>query len=163
LALWQQEPGVAAAHIRAMIEGTDTLEEMDLPGQRRLTRLTRHLLEYFLQPRWFQTPAVLGHAKLFFDDFSPAAQSDATLLEGLKFSNAKLREYLCYVLLDFVAVDPELEEVPLAAGFELCRQLELNGDFEKIVGKELKIKAREMKRIKEQAAQLLAKAEAQGE
>jgi hypothetical protein len=163
LALWRDQREEAMPQISGMIEGADALDELDLIGQMRLTKATRSLLEYFLQPKWFQTPAVLGHAKLFFDDIKPASTKNVVSLEGLKFKDAKLREYLCYVLLDFVAADPELDEMPLAAALELCRELDLNGQFEKLVTKELKIKAREVKRVKEQAAELLAKAGVQCE
>lgn len=162
LALWQEQRAAASSLISAMIEGAAAFDELDVLGQRRLTNATRNLLEYFLQPKWFQTPAVLGHAKLFFDDFKPASVKDALVLQDLKFPDAKLREYLCYVLLDFVAVDPDLDEVPLAAALELSGELELTPQFEKLATRELKIKARELKRIKEQAAEMLAKAEVDG-
>jgi hypothetical protein len=77
----------------------------------------------------------------------------------LKFADAKLREYVCYVLLDFAKADPDLDEMPLAAALELCRRLELDSQFEKLAAKELKMKVRDVRRIGEQAAELLAKAE----
>ncbi len=163
LALWRDQGEEATPKIGEMIEGADALDELDLIGQTRLTAATRKLLECFLRPKWFQTRAVLDHAKLFFDDFRPASGKDTISLDGLKFNDAKLREYFCYVLLDFVAADPELDDMPLAAALELCRELDLNGQFEKLVTKELKIKARSVKRIKEQAAELLSKAGVQGE
>ena len=159
LALWAEQGEAAAEPIREMIEGRSALDELDLTGQVRLTTLTRLLLEQLLQPKWFQTPAALGHARLFFNDFMPAATRDLAALDPLKFSDPKLREYLCYILLDFVAVDPELDEMPLAAAFELSRQLEIDGQLEKLVTRELKVKARDVKRLKEQAAEMLARAE----
>jgi hypothetical protein len=163
LALNQEDRDNVASEISAMIEGTTTLEDLDLLGQVQLTQATRHLLVSLLQPPWFQTPAVLGHARLFFDDFQPAARKNAPPFKGLKLADHHWREYGCYVLLDFVAIDPELDEMPLAAAFNLCRQLGWEILFEKIVTKELKIKARDLKRIKEQAAEMLAKAEVKGE
>ena len=120
-------------------------------------------LEQFLQPKWFQTPATLGHAKLFFSDFQPAKARDATALADLKFDEVKLREYLCYVLLDFVTTDPELDQMPLAAALEFSRQLDLDAQFEKLAAKELKLNVRDVRKIKEQAVELLAKAEVRGE
>jgi hypothetical protein len=163
LALWHQERDTAASHISAMIEGTDVLDELDLIGQRRLALATRQLLEYLLQPKWFQTPAVLGHAKLFFDDFQPAATKNPALFAAFEWRDAKLSEYLGYVLLDFVTADPELDDMPLAAALDLSGELELSSEFEKLAAKELKMKARDVKRIKEQAALMLAKAEVSGE
>ena len=120
-------------------------------------------MECLLRPKWFQTPATLGHAKLFFADFRPLNGSAPVSCDGLKFTDAKLREYLCYVLLDFAKADPDLDEMPLAATLELSRQLELDAQFEKLAARELKLRVRDVRRIKEQATELLAKAEASGE
>lgn len=163
LALWQELRDNASIQIAAMIEGKMVLDELDLLGQMRLTKLTRRLLEYFLQPKWLQTAPMLGHARLFFDDFRPVASKDSGIFEELRFNDPKLREYLCYLLLDFVTTDPELDEMPLAAALDLARQLELDSQFEKLAAKELKMKVRDVRRVKEQAAAMLAKVEVKGE
>jgi hypothetical protein len=163
LALWQEQSENAAARIKEMIEGTVALDELDLIGQEIVTRNTRLLLEYFLQPKWIQTAAVLGHARMFFDDFQPAPTRESTPIERLKSSDAKLGEYFCYLLLDFVTADPELDEIPLAAALDLTEKLGLDAQFERIAARELKMKLRDVRRIKEQAAGLLAKAEVNGE
>jgi hypothetical protein len=162
LSLWQQQREDASAHISAMIEGAATLDDLDLIGQRRMTMATRKLLECLLRPKWFQTPATLGHAKLFFDDFQPANGNAAPPCEELRRSDTRLREYFCVVLLDFAKADPDLDEMPLAAALELCRQLEWDAQFEKLAARELKMKIRDVRRIKEQAAEMLAKAEVHG-
>jgi predicted SprT family Zn-dependent metalloprotease len=163
LALWQELAGNAAAPIHGMIEGGVILDELDLLGQKRLTSATQRLLQCLLRPKWFQTPATLGHAKLFFANFRPADGRDSLPVDELKSGDAKLHEFLCYILLDFTKADPELDEMPLAAALELSRQLELDAQFEKLAVKELKLRVRDVRRIKEQAAQMLAKAEANGE
>lgn len=163
LALWQEQREKAAAHIRGMIEGATALEGLDLVGQMRLTTATRRLLECLLRPKWFQTSATLGHAKLFFADFRPVNGGAPSIPEELKSSDTRLREYICYVLLDFTKVDPDLDDMPLAAALELSRQLEMDAEFEKLAVKELNLKVRDVRRIKEQAAEMLAKAEANGE
>jgi hypothetical protein len=159
LSLWHEQRHDAHLQISRMIEGVESLHSLDLIGQTRMAKQTRRLLERFLQPKWFQTPAVLGHAKLFFNDFCPAALKDVSGLEAFKSNDAKLREYLSYVLLDFVTADPELDDMPLAAALELSRHLEFDAQFEKLAAKELKLKVRDMRKLKEQAAELLAKAE----
>ncbi len=159
LSLWDKQRDHAASAINAMIEGTDDFDDLDLIGRRRVARATRQLLEHFLRLEWLQTPAVLAHAKLFFEDFQPASAKDPDLLNGLNLSDSKLRDYLGYVLLDFVTVDPELDELPLAAALDLCRELGLNPHFEKLAIKELKLKDRDLKRVKDHAATLLADAE----
>ena len=161
LALWHDQQDGATERIGEMIEGAAALEELDLIGQARLVSATRRLIEALLRPKWIQTPAVLGHAKLFFDNFEPGNGSMA--LDGLKFNDARLREYLCYVLLDFATADPELDQLPLAAALELSRQLDLEAQFEKVTAKELKMRVRDVRKIKDQAAEMLAKAEASRE
>jgi hypothetical protein len=53
--------------------------------------------------------------------------------------------------------------MPLVAALELSRQLELDAQFEKLAAKELKMRVRDVRKLKEQAGELLAKAEATGE
>jgi hypothetical protein len=162
LSLWHNQRQDANPHIIRMIEGVEGLDSLDLIGQVRMVKSTRRLLETFLQPKWFQTAAVLGHAKLFFDDIQPTITKDTSALDAFKSSDPKTREYLCFVLLDFVTSDPELDEMPLAAALELSRQLEFDAQFEKLAAKELKLKVREVRKLKEQAAEMLAKAEVAG-
>ena len=135
------------------------MEELDLLGQVRLTQATRCLLEQLLQPKWFQSPAALGHARLFFDDFEPAAARVDAGFDWLKGGDGRLREYLCYVLLDLVTADPELDDLPLAAALDLSRPLDLDAQLEKLAARELKRKVRDVRKLKEQAAEMLATAE----
>src|SRR6185369_14780953 len=76
LKLWAEADPDAAKHIGEMIEGVASLDELDLLGRARLTGLTRRLLEQLLRPKWFQTEAALGHARLFFSNFAPAKNLD---------------------------------------------------------------------------------------
>ena len=160
LSLWETHQKEAHPHIQRMIEGASAFDKLDLIGQTRMTESTRALLEYFLQPKWIQTPAVLGHAKLFFSDFKVPKELEATPVDVFKSCDAKTREYLSYVLLDFVTADPELDDMPLAAALDLSRLMEFDAQFEKLAAKELKMKVRDVRKLKEQAPEMLAKAEA---
>lgn len=164
LTLWQQQGVGASPRISAMIEGESTFEELDILGQRQLSRTTRTLLEQLLSPKWFQTPATLGHAKLFFDDFKPVAAANAAraAMAGVNLDDRKTREYFSYILLDFAKVDPDLDEMPLAAALDLSRALGFDAEFEKLAAKELKMKVRDIQRVKEHAGEMLAKAEVAG-
>lgn len=155
LQLWaEQDPDLDAALAR-MLDDDESLEQMDLIQQARMTQLTRRFLGRHLQPAWFHSDAVLAHARHFFPDFTPDREADASLTEELEALAKPRREYLCQVMLDFCAVDPDLEDLPLAAAIEQARELECLGHFEKIATKELNLKARDVKRLKEQAAGLL--------
>lgn len=157
LQLWVEEGTDLETTVARMLEESEGLDDLDLTQQARLTILTRRFLEHHLHPAWFRSDAVLAHARLFFPDFAPAAAGESLLPELLDLSKPR-REYLCHVMLDFCAVDPELEDLPLAAGIELAREMECLGHFEKIAAKELKVKAKDLKRLKEKASEMLSTA-----
>lgn len=159
LRLWTEgDPGLDTA-VRAMLEGPLAVDELDLLTQVQMTDLTRRWLAQLLRPRWFQTPAILAHARAFFDDFQPAAAADDTLLAELRATDPKTQEYLAYLLLDFSVADRELEDLPLAAAWEWSRRLEIDDVFDKLVSKELKLKPREWTKLKNDAPRLLAAVE----
>ena len=160
LALWARDDPDAERETTSMVQGVRSIEQLDLLGQRALTEQTRELLQHFLAPKWFQTDAVLGHAKMFFEDFKPSRARNGFDPGTFKTDDRKLREYWCYVLLDFVVADPELADMPLAAAFELSKELNLDAEFERLVARELKIKPRQVAKVKAEAARMLADAEA---
>jgi Zn-dependent protease with chaperone function len=155
LRLWAERDPEMESKIVAMIEGEPRLEELDLPTQTRLSALTRRLIEQLLRPAWFQTPLTLGHARLFYPDFKPASQDDPDLAKLLESRDAKLNEYLGFVLLDFAVIDPELEDLPLAAAIEWSRRIGIGELFDKLASKELKLKARDFNKLKKEAAGML--------
>lgn len=159
LSLWETQSPDVATQIAEMIEGASTLEDLDLLGQTRMVAATRRLLDSLLKPKWFRTPAVLGHAKLFFPDFEPTNSDQPPSLDGLIFADDRLREYLCYVMLDFAKADPDLDDLPLAAALELSRRLQLDAQFEKLAVKELKMNLRDVRKLQAQAAELLTRSE----
>jgi predicted SprT family Zn-dependent metalloprotease len=157
LRLWSENGAKVEQQVAAMIEGNG--EELDLVGQRRSTELVRRLLGQFLRPKWFQTEGTLAHARMFFSDFVPATVDDPGLEMELTEEGAKCREWLGYILLDFAVIDPELEDLPLACAWEWAKKLKIEAAFEKILMKELKMKARDLKKLKAEAAERVAKGE----
>lgn len=159
LQLWvEEDPELDETISRMLAIDEDGLEQMNLLQQNRLTELTRRFLRHFLRPAWFHSESVLSHARLYFPDFSPAGAPDDTLAADLAVLAKPHREFLWQVMLDFCAVDPDLGDFPVAAAFELAREMEVIGHFEKLASKELKLKARDLKRLKEKSAELLASA-----
>jgi hypothetical protein len=159
LSLWKEQDTEANPVISRMIERSRTPDDLDLVGQVHWKRMTRRFLEILLKPKWMQTPAVLGHARLFFDDFQPTERGSADQLEFPEVPDAKMREYFFYVMLDFVTVDAELEDLPLAFALELSRRLQWDAEFEKLAARELGRKLREVRKLKHEAAELLSKVE----
>ena len=161
LALWVAQGDAAAAEIARMLEGPPELEQLDLLDQRRVACLTRRLIDALLAPKWFQTPRVLAHARSFFDQYAPrdAAATDDALATDISTPDKALLDYYGYVLLDFVTVDRDLEELPLAAALVLGRRLGLAERFKDIVLKELKLTKKRFNQIDERAEELLVEAE----
>lgn len=145
LSLWAEDPAAAGEPIRQLIEGSKTVEELDLPGQVRLCHATKILIGELLQPLWFQTPPVLAHARLFFEDFEIRKAEPG---EPPVFSrDEKTEEYLNYILLDFSVMDPELEEEPLKEAIRVAQRWGIDNSFAELAKKELKIKARDWEKL----------------
>lgn len=159
--LWSGSSDEAAEQIRHMIEGQTSLDGLDLLGQRRVAEQTRRLLDNLLAPAWFQTDLVQAHARAFFDDYrfpNERAEIDE-LAEELKNADTEMRDYFCYLLLDFATVDRSLEEVPLAATLVLSEQLGLKDRFAAIATRELRLRKRQFEKLDGDTASLLAAAE----
>jgi len=158
LALWVEQGDEAALEIARMLEGPPELARLDLLNQRRVTDLTRRLIDALLAPKWFQTERVLAHARSFFDQYAPpdASAADGPLQNDIATQDNALGDYYGYVLLDFVTVDRDLEDLPLAAALVLSRRLGLAERFKEIVLKELKLTKKRFHQIDERAEELLA-------
>lgn len=159
LRLWAEGDASLDTWLAVAIEGPLALHELDLAGQQRMVRLTRRFLAEILRPAWFRSPPVLAHARAFFPDFTAASAPDETLVADLRSSDAATREYLCYLLLDFAAIDRDLEDVSLAAALDWSERIEIADQFEKLALKELGIGKRQWNKLKKDAPAMLAKAE----
>ncbi len=162
LRLWQERGDAVDAEIARMIEGTPEFDRLDLLGKMSVAAVTRKLIDTLLRHVWFRTDAVLGHARLFFEDFTPSATPtavDALAAEIAPYDKG-LRDYLCYVLLDFATVDRSLDELPLAAAFELSGKLGLEKQFSAAAAKELVLKKKQLEQLEAAASEMLANAEA---
>ncbi len=156
--LWAESPERAASELRGVIEGKASLAELDLPGQRAVSSLTRRLVAALLRPPWLRTDPLLAHARLFFEDFEPAAALDSGLAADLRDGDEKLLDYWCYVLLDFSVADRDLEDAPLAAALLLADELGLGERFRKLAGRELALRKKQLEALDAGAAALVAKA-----
>ena len=151
--LWADKSPEANAEVTRMIEGAVSLEKLDLLGQYRLTDFTRRWLRLLLHAPWFQSDPVKAHARLYFPDlqFPVTDHADEELLAALRESPVNVRDYFCYLLLDFSAVDPDLEDEPLKAAYALAQKVEWEDRLEALSVKELKLKKRDAKRVREEA------------
>jgi hypothetical protein len=162
LALWVEGADGADERLAALIEGPLALDTLDLPGQQRLTSLTRRVLAQLLAPRCLRSPALLAQARRFFPDFEAAgAGSSDAALDAEVAASGGTHEYLAWLLLDFAAGDRELDDVPLAAALQLAHRLGIGESFEPLAQRQLGLARRSLTRLKQEAAGLLARAEAE--
>ncbi|RCS55158.1 hypothetical protein DTL36_02985 [Bremerella cremea] len=147
--LWHNRDVDAETKITDMIQGQPALNELDLLAQRTIEVKTRRMVDSLLAPNWMQTEVMLGHSRRFFDEYAPpaASHSDEALATDLKTDDQLLLDYYCYVLLDFVTVDRDLEECPLAASLILAEHAGIQSRFTEIVRKELKLRKNQLDRI----------------
>jgi hypothetical protein len=158
--LFAEKGETANAEIQELIEGATSLPELDLLKQQELAATTQKLIGHFLAPGWFQTETVLAHARAFFPEF--AAISTVALEEAtatwITRTDRSVQDYFCYVLLDFVAVDRQLEETPLAAALLLTERLGLRERFGELALKELALPKKRLTTIERDAAKILDRA-----
>ncbi|MBI3273253.1 MAG: hypothetical protein HYZ53_29955 [Planctomycetes bacterium] len=163
---WSESPASAEGRIAPLLEGRLAMDALDLLGQRRLTSWTRNFLEKLLAAPALRTEPMLAYAKLFFDDFDAgdrptafadapapsAARTGAESLNGLCLEDPGLRDYVCYLLLDFATADPTLEDAPLVAGFALAESLGLGDRLQELAAKELKRRKRALDQARKAGA-----------
>ncbi len=147
LQLWVEDDDSLDETIARMLDFDEGLDDLTLVQQGELAALTRRFLTHLLSPDWYQTEAVMAHARLFFREFKPAA--DSTILAELAERPASHREYFAQLMLDFCAADPDLDDAPIERCLEFARDLECLGAFEKLLTKELKVKTKTLKKLKE--------------
>jgi Zn-dependent protease with chaperone function len=167
LQLWETQREAAEQEIAHMIEGPAALDSLDLVARQKVAQTTRRLIGRYLAPRWLQTDLLITHARQFFDDFAageidPADQDEDSPLDGaLATADPALRDYFCYVLLDFAAADRTLEDVPLSAALVTARQIGLGPRFSEIAAKELGLPKKRFAKIESSAERRVAEAAAE--
>lgn len=161
LRLWSENGSETTAAISAMIEAKTELRELDLLAQRRVATWTRKLVDYLLAPKWFQTDSVRAHAKLYFEDFEVVPQTSpvSTLKSEIDLDTKSIVDYCCFVFLDFVTADRDLEELPLAAALVLAEELAIKERFIELARQELRLRKNQIEKIDDKKTTLLREAD----
>jgi len=168
LRLWSESGPSADEDIRLMIQGPMSLQDLDLLGQQVVSDLTRRVVDALLSAPWLQTELTLAHARLFFEDYAVPAVAvradapdgpDEELVRAVEALDGTLKEYLCYVLLDFATADRGLEDMPLAAALLQARALGIEEAFGAIATKELRLRKKQMTNLAKPANEMVAGAE----
>ncbi len=148
LQLWAEEDDSLEETIHRMIESAESIDDLSLVQQAEMSALTRRFLCHLLEPEWFQGDAAMAHARHFFREFKPMA--DEVIIAELAGRPTSHREYFAQLMLDFCAIDPDRDDPPLIRCLQIARDLECLGAFEKMLTRELKLKAKDLKKLKEE-------------
>ncbi len=164
LATFAEAGAQGDAALRALLEGPAELDRLDLLRRAELTELVRGLLDLALAPAWMQTDATVGHARLMFDDYAVPDVAGVTLADlaaSLTPYAETARQVLSWVLVDLVALEPDLAPLPLAHGLTLAEGLGLKAALVQAVNKELRVTKKAIAQVERDAAELLAAAQAE--
>jgi hypothetical protein len=157
LRLWTERQPDADDWLAGALEGPLDIGTLCMLGQQRVDALTRDTIGQLLQRAFLRSEPLLSHARAFFPDFAPPTSPmppPAAVPPGL-------RDYTASVLVDFVAADPDLDDVTLAAALGLADALGCGEQLEQRVVKDMRFPKRSLTRVKRDAQSLLDKAEAQ--
>lgn len=149
--------------VQELIDGRPELDELDVLHRARLAELTRDVVDHVLAPRWFRTGPALAHAGLLFDDYAIASprRSTTDLRAALSGYGPSVLDYVSYLLVDFVAVEPDLDDLPLARNLALAEELDVAKRFETHVNRELKLTKKTIESVRARRTSLLEAAEAE--
>jgi hypothetical protein len=159
--LWADVDPQANLAITGMIEAAMELRELDLLGQEAVAGWTRRMIDLLLSPKWIQSDPMVSHARLYFDDYSPPtnAIADPNLAGEMRLDSQSLRDYFCFVLLDFVAADRDLDEPSLAAVLSVAEQLGLKERFIELVRQELRLRKSQIEKVDDRKGAILQEAD----
>lgn len=148
--------------IAEMIEGPMILNQLDLIRQLQVKQMTRAVIDQMLSPSWMQTDTMIGHAQMFIDDYrKPKTENNSQWEPEQSFEqlDQTMVDYFCYLLLDFVTADRDLEEAPLAVALNLSSTIQIKDRFMEIARKELKLRKKQIEKIDQEKQSLIEAAE----
>jgi hypothetical protein len=158
LELWASQGGAAEAEIERLIQGQLSVERLDVLAQRRAADLTRSIIAAILAPAWLRTEANLAHARQFFPDFEADAKRTGDIAAALQDGDDSLRDYGCFLLLDFATADRELGDTALAVSILAARDWGIDTRFVELAQKELGLTKKAWARLEKDATDLVKQA-----
>lgn len=159
LADWFEDRDTANEKLYSLVEGTPELERLDVIGQTALSNITRQFISAFVNRPWNDTETLEAHAQGFFYDFKhdEKVRHSETDYDALRTSLAPLsdsvKDYFCFVLLDFVTVDSNLEDAPLIESARFSERLGIAEKFDMHLNKELKLTKKQITALRKAAQQ----------
>ncbi|MED5576776.1 MAG: hypothetical protein VX757_04650, partial [Planctomycetota bacterium] len=145
-----------------LVEGREDLSGLSLLKRGHWQRWTRDALVHLHKPAWRRTRLTLNHAGLFYsgNDLPDSAQQSVESLDRqIRSASESMREYACYLLLDFSMCDSQMKEVALAQALEWAKRWGCESLFQEIARRELRLRKSQVDALINEAATILAEAE----
>ena len=150
LADWNEAPDLADKKLVRLVEGQKELEALDVLGQVDFAKLTERFIKAFLNRPWLDAENLEAHARGYFYTYQYQPEKLATTEELALLKQAlesedtgglaeSFLDYFSFILLDFVTVDPDLEDAPLLEAIKFTQQIGLAKPFDVHLAKELKL------------------------
>ncbi len=138
--------------VQKMICGPLNLGTLDIFEQVELSQMTNDLIQLIVRPKWNNTAGVMNLSEKYFSGFTKKDDINNTesLVERFEKSHHSIKDFVCYVLLDFARVDSDLEGLVLGHTLQIAEFLSLSAEYEKVIRKELKLTARDFNSLREQ-------------
>jgi hypothetical protein len=159
--LWAENRAEANELIAQLLEAEMEITNLDLLGQERVAGWTRRVVDLLLAHKWLQTDPVVAHARLYFEDYAPPADAltDDNLGRDVPLTTKSLRDYVCFVLLDFVSADRDLDEPSLAAALQVAESLGVKDRLIELAQKELRLRKTQLEKVDDRKAAILQEAD----
>lgn len=137
--------------IKKMICGPLNLSSLDIFEQVEMSELTDDLIQLIVRPKWINTASVMNLCTKYFSNFRKLEDltSVEIITEQIENSHNSVKDYVCYVLLDFSKVDSDLEGLGMGHTLQIAELLSISKEYESIVRKKLKLTARDFKQMQE--------------
>lgn len=143
--------------IEKMICGPLNLNTLDIFEQVEMSDFTEDIIQLIIRPKWINTATVMNLCVKYYSSFSKSENVETieNIAEEIEAVHHSVRDYVCYVLLDFAKVDSDLEGLGIAHTLQIAELLSLTKEYEKIIRKELKLSARDFKLMQEKVVKEL--------
>lgn len=143
--------------IEKMICGPLDLNTLDIFEQVEMSDFTNDIIQLIVRPKWINTATVMNLCQKYYSSFSKKenVENVERIGEEIEGAHHSVRDYVCYVLLDFAKVDGDLEGLGMAHTLQIAELLSLSKEYEKIIRKELKMSARDFKLMQEKVVKEL--------
>lgn len=156
LDLWWQQAEDLPGWLDRKLQGPLALQRLDLPGQLRLTELTRGFISHFLSKAALRSDAVINQVRSMFPDWTEQVPPTAIAAFDAAQVDDDVRSYLNALMLDMALVDPDVRDTALLQAARIARAM---GSFDALQVN-LKRDARMGKLDLDRLNKQLAKAEA---